>query len=119
MPEIPTRPTAGPSHAAVEIGVAVAIAAVRRRSSCIGSLQVGIGWGAEGPEGRLLPVLRRLLIVVSRASINLVPRAHGQFGGRLFASWAQLRQVLSVVIPTAIYVARDPVDRHLRRRRRC
>ena len=38
---------------------------------------------------------------------------------KLFADWGQLRQVLSVVIPTAVYVALVPLDRASTSRRSC
>ena len=49
---------AGPAHRAVEIGVAVAML-LFGAIVIYGSLQAGIGWGAEGPQCRLLPVLCR------------------------------------------------------------
>ena len=44
----------------------------------------------------------------SRRVINLGARARHRTGEKLFADWCQLRQVLSVVIPTAVYVALVP-----------
>ena len=44
----------------------------------------------------------------SPALINLCARPGRRAAQKLFADWAQLRQVLSVVIPTAVYVALVP-----------
>ena len=92
---------AGPSHRAVEIGVA-ALIALFGIVTIAGSLRVGIGWGAEGPKSGFFPFYIGLLILLSSA-VNLahVLRADSR---KLFAEWGQLRQVLSVVVPTAVYV---------------
>ena len=92
----------GPSHVGVEIGVAIAIT-IFGLVTVFGSLQVGINWGAEGPKAGFFPFYVGLMIIGS-GLVNLYQAITGQFGGGLFASWSQLRQVLSVVIPTAVYV---------------
>ena len=40
--------------------------------------------------------------------VNLVQARAGASDGELFAEWSQLRQVMAVVIPTAIYVVVIP-----------
>jgi len=95
----------GPSHRAVEIGVAVAIllfAAI----IIYGAWLAGINWGAEGPRAGFFPFYVGLVILI--ATIFNLARALTSDGERLFADWGQLRQVMSVVIPTAIYVALVP-----------
>jgi len=73
----------------------------------VGSLQVGIGWAAEGPQAGFFPFYVSVIVLISCA-VNLVgilredPHA-------LFAEWGQLRQVLAVVIPTTIYVFAVPI----------
>ena len=96
---------AGPSHRAVEIGVAVAIllfAAI----IIYGAWLAGINWGAEGPRAGFFPFYVGLVILI--ATIFNLARALTSDGERLFADWGQLRQVMSVVIPTAVYVALVP-----------
>jgi len=88
-----------------EMGVAIAMA-VFGLIIIIGSLQVGIGWGAEGPKSGFFPFYLGVVIMVASA-INLL-RAGAVPADRVFADWGQLRQVLAVVIPTAIYVAIIP-----------
>ena len=95
----------GPTHRSVEIGVAVGTA-VFAIIVIIGSLQVGIGWGAEGPKAGFFPFYIGIFIVVSSA-INLWNGLREDNDG-LFAEWGQLRQVMSVVVPTAIYVGAIP-----------
>jgi putative tricarboxylic transport membrane protein len=92
---------AGPSHRTVEIAVGALIAALGV-VTIAGSLRVGINWGAEGPKSGFFPFYIGVLIVLASA-INIFTIFRE--GGRpLFAEWAQLRQVLSVVAPTAVYV---------------
>jgi len=95
----------GPSHRAVEIGVAIFILAF----GCIviaGSLQAGINWGAEGPRAGFFPFYVGLFII-GASLINLMS-AFRETGSKVFADWEQLGQVTSVVVPTAVYVAIIP-----------
>lgn len=94
---------AGPSHRAVEIGVAVFIAGLAL-IGIYGSLKVGIGWADEGPQAGFFPFYISVLILISCA-VNLFQVFAKPDEGALFASWAQLRKVMSVVVPTAIYVS--------------
>jgi hypothetical protein len=72
-----------------------------------GSLQVGIGWGAEGPKAGFFPFYISLIVLISCA-INML-NVFREFTGReLFAEWAQIRQVMSVVVPTTFYVFAVP-----------
>jgi hypothetical protein len=71
-----------------------------------GSVQAGIGWGAEGPKAGFFPFYVGMTIVLSSA-VNLWNALRESDVG-LFADWGQLRQVLAVVIPSTIYVAAIP-----------
>ena len=109
---------AGPSHRGVEIGVAIAMA-ILALIGIYGSIKVGIGWGAKGPRGRVLPVLRQ-----SGGGDRLRGESHEdpaepRMTANSLRKWGQIRQVLAVVVPTAIYVAAIPVSRDLRVRPRC
>ncbi len=94
----------GPSHRLVEIGTALFLA-LFGAIVIYGSLQVGIGWGAEGPKAGFFPFYLGVTIVAASV-INFGTAL--SVGTRQFASWPQLRQVLSVIVPTAIYVAVIP-----------
>ena len=102
----PSATETGPSHRALEIGVA-AVIAIFGLIIAIGSVQVGINWGAEGPKAGFFPFYVGLMIIGS-GLINLYQAVMGQFGSGLFASWGQLRQVMAVVVPTVVYVATIP-----------
>ena len=95
----------GPRHRAVELGVAIAMIAFGALMM-YGSLQVGIGWGAEGPKSGFFPFYLGVLIILSSV-MNLVT-ATNQDPHQIFADWSQLMSVLSVVVPTAIYVVAVP-----------
>jgi hypothetical protein len=92
----------GPIHRHVEIGVAIATA-VFAIIVMIGSLQVGITWGVEGPRAGFFPFYVGLVILGS-SGVNLYTAYTEHSPNKLFAEWGQLRSVMSVVIPTAAYV---------------
>jgi len=96
---------AGPTHRLVEAGVTLLIA-LFGTIVIAGSLKAGINWGAEGPRAGFFPFYIGIFIVVSSA-INLWNGLREGDDG-LFAEWGQLRQVMSVVIPTALYVGAMP-----------
>ena len=96
----------GPTHRAVEIGVAGATT-VFAIIVIIGSLQVGIGWGAEGPKAGFFPFYIGVLILISSA-VNFIRIVTETSDRGLFAQWGQLAKVMSVLVPTAIYVALIP-----------
>jgi hypothetical protein len=91
----------GPSHRTVELGVGLAMIAFGA-IVIYGSLKVGIGWGDEGPKSGFFPFYLGVVIIAASV-INLIT-AFSQDPHKLFADWPQLLQVLSVVIPTTIYV---------------
>jgi putative tricarboxylic transport membrane protein len=92
----------GPSQRGVEIGVAVFLALLGL-ITIIGSLQVGIDWGLEGPKAGFFPFYLGVLIVIA-SIINFVQIMMTR-SDVLFAEWSQLKQVLAVVVPTTVYVA--------------
>jgi putative tricarboxylic transport membrane protein len=96
---------AGPTHKVVETGMGLLIAAFGALV-IIGSLRAGIDWGAEGPRAGFVPFYEGIFIVAASA-INLWNGLRDENDG-LFAEWGQLRQVMSVVVPTAIYVGSMP-----------
>src|ERR1044072_740888 len=95
----------GPTHKLVEAGITLLIA-LFGVVVIIGSVKAGINWGAEGPRAGFFPFYIGIFIIASSA-INLWNGVRDGDDG-LFAEWGQLRQVLSVVIPTGIYVGVMP-----------
>ncbi|MBN9603627.1 MAG: tripartite tricarboxylate transporter TctB family protein [Afipia felis] len=101
MSEVSHEQSGGPAHRTVEMGVAVACI-VFGIITILGSVQVGIGWGAEGPQSGFFPFYLGIAIVLS--SFMNLKSARGIDGEREFATWYQLKQVLAVIIPTTVYV---------------
>lgn len=97
---------AGPSHRKVEIGFAVFMGFLGA-ISIYGALKVGIGWGAEGPKAGFFPFYVGLIVVLS-SIVNFINAVKVPETGRLLAEWPQLGQVVSVIIPTTIYVLAIP-----------
>ena len=96
----------GPAQRPVEMGVAVAIA-LFALIVIVGSVQVGIGWGAEGPKAGFFPFYVGLVILGS-SIINFGAVMSERRNDQLFAEWGQLGKVMSMLVPTAIYVALVP-----------
>jgi putative tricarboxylic transport membrane protein len=97
---------AGPRYRSVEIGVALAMAGFAVLIIA-GSVQAGIGWGAEGPKAGFFPFYVALVILLA-STVNLVQAFAIVPRDGLFAEWNQLAQVMTVLIPTTIYVALIP-----------
>jgi putative tricarboxylic transport membrane protein len=100
-----TSHASGPSHRSIEFGVGVAMIAFGA-IVIAGSLQVGIGWGAEGPKSGFFPFYLGVSIILASV-INLVS-VYSQSPQKVFADWSQLGSVIAVVIPTTIYVFAVP-----------
>jgi putative tricarboxylic transport membrane protein len=96
----------GPMHRSVEIGVAV-VMAVFALIIIAGSVQAGIGWGAEGPKAGFFPFYVGLIILGS-SIVNFGAALADRSDHSLFAEWGQLGQVMSMLVPTALYVALIP-----------
>jgi hypothetical protein len=98
----------GPSHRGVEIGVALLTLAFGI-VVLLGSLQVGINWGVEGPRPGFFPFYVSLFIIV--ASLYNLAQAVVVNGIKqgIFSSWEQLRRVMSVVAPATAYVVLVPI----------
>src|SRR5262245_7613624 len=92
----------GPSHRKVEIGVAVATA-LFGVLIMVGSWQVGITWGVEGPRAGFFPFYVGLFITLA-SLVNLVQAFPAHAADKLFTGWKELRSVMAVVVPTAVYV---------------
>lgn len=98
-------PNSGPRHRHVEMGVA-AVIGLLGLITVAGSLQAGIGWGAEGPKSGFFPFWIGVLII--GASLVNLGRAFVSDRTRMFSSWGQIIQVSKVVSPMILYVAAVP-----------
>jgi len=96
----------GPSHRSLEIGVALFMGLLAM-VGLYGSAQVGVGWGAEGPQAGFFPFYVSAIVLIASA-VNFISVIRSPDDGKIFAEWGQLRRVLSVIVPTAVYVALIP-----------
>jgi hypothetical protein len=106
MSNLSQVPGPGPRQRHVEMGVALFVL-VLGAITMFGSLQVGIGWAADGPKSGFFPFWIGLLVVL--ASIVNFVRAVAISPAQLFAEWSQIAQVRKVIIPMVIYVAAVPL----------
>lgn len=71
------------------------------------SHRIGSGWSSDGPQAGYFPFYIGLIICVA----SLVTLGQSLFGAassrsdRMFVEWSQLKQVLSVLVPAALFVA--------------
>jgi putative tricarboxylic transport membrane protein len=97
----------GPSQRSVEVAVALSTLAFGI-IILIGSLQVGIDWGVEGPKPGFFPFYVSLFIIGASAyNLAHVTVLDGAKQG-MFSDMEQLKRVMSVVVPATIYVALVP-----------
>src|SRR4051812_8047240 len=92
----------GPSHRSVEIGVALFMGLLAV-IGLYGASRVGVGWGAEGPQAGFFPFYVSAIVLIASAA-NFVSAIKSRDDGKIFAEWGQLSRVVSVIVPTAIYV---------------
>ena len=97
--------SAGPRQHHVEMGVA-AFMALLGLVAIVGSLQVGTGWGQEGPKSGFFPFWIGAIVVAT--SLYNMARSWTHGSRKLFASWLQIAQVLKVVLPLTVYVGVIP-----------
>lgn len=91
----------GPSHRLVEIGVAAFIGLLAI-IGMYGSVEVGIGWGAEGPQAGFFPFWVSAIVLIA-SGVNLANAAREVGDTKLFAKWHELGKVFSVIVPTMTY----------------
>lgn len=95
----------GPSQRRVEIGTALGMIGFGL-VVIIGSLQAGIGWGAEGPQAGFFPFYVGITLII--ACLGNLWRVRAVPVAKRFAQLHELRQVLFVVMPTTVYVGAIP-----------
>lgn len=100
--EEPGEARRGPSVAVVEVITAAVLFAVGA-IVVYDSRRLGSGWTADGPQSGYFPFYIGLLLCVSAAAIAF--RALSGGGGReIFVDGKQVRQILTVLLPAAVYV---------------
>lgn len=69
------------------------------------SVRLGMKWASDGPEAGYFPFYIGMFIcVASLVTLGQVFFGSNKDRGGMFVEWAALKQVLSVLIPAAVYV---------------
>lgn len=69
------------------------------------SKRLGAAWAEDGPQAGYFPFYIGLFIVVASAANIFRALNLGEKGRAAFVEWGQLKMVLSVMLPTCVYVA--------------
>lgn len=104
-PERSGKPAGGISTLAAEIATAASLFLI---ASLViyDSVRLGFRWGSDGPGAGYFPFYIGVIIAISSV-VNFIHAAFGRSRkrGALFVEWPALRQVLSVLLPAAVFVA--------------
>jgi putative tricarboxylic transport membrane protein len=92
----------GPSHRGVELGLGL-LMGVFGAIVVYGAMKAGIAWGFDGPGAGFFPFYIGLLILGATA-VNLWQVWNDRSMVQAFSDWDQLKQVMSVALPTLVYV---------------
>lgn len=87
-----------------EVAVAVLLQAIAALV-VVDSLRVGVGWADDGPRSGYFPFIIGVLLFASASWILVAQLRRWHTDRGEFAERAQLRQVASMAIPIALYVA--------------
>jgi hypothetical protein len=68
------------------------------------SYRLGARWGEDGPQPGYFPLYVGLLICASSATILLRALRNSSLGAESFVSREELKKILTVLLPTAVYV---------------
>jgi hypothetical protein len=86
-----------------EVAVALLLAALAV-IVIVDSLRVGIGWADDGPRSGYFPFYIGLLLLASGMAVLVRQLLRWRTTTEVFAERAQLRRVLAVLLPMAVYV---------------
>src|SRR5260221_4440404 len=92
----------GPSTRIVDAVVALIMAALGA-VVIVSSLEIGAGWGDDGPRSGYFPFYIGILITGS-SLVNFVLALRTPRGGDIFVEYSKLGLVLAVLIPSIVYV---------------
>ena len=68
------------------------------------SWRIGSRWGDDGPQAGYFPFYIGLFIVISAVMILINAVRMGVAGREPFVTWGQLKMVLTVLVPSIVYV---------------
>lgn len=98
------RPASGGlSHSNVEAiaGLAIFLIGV---VMMVDNYKLGAGWAADGPQGGYFPLRVGAILCIASATVMLKALFGKNRDQKVFVTWARLRLVLMVLVPTMLYV---------------
>ena len=69
------------------------------------SRRLGSEWGSDGPQAGYFPFYIGLIICIASVANAISAFNAGSKGAKVFVTWGQLKMVLTVVVPSLVYVA--------------
>jgi len=69
------------------------------------SRRLGAAWGSDGPEAGYFPYYIGLIICISAIAILIRAFSSGARGSKPFVEWGQLKMVITMMVPSTVYVA--------------
>ena len=69
------------------------------------SRRLGSTWASDGPQAGYFPFYIGLIICISAVANLIAAFAKGSKGKAAFVTWGQLKMVLTVMVPSVVYVA--------------
>jgi putative tricarboxylic transport membrane protein len=75
------------------------------------SRRLGSEWASDGPQAGYFPFYIGLIICIASVANLIIALNSGPKGAKPFVTWGQMRMVLTVMVPSIVYVAliRNPV----------
>jgi putative tricarboxylic transport membrane protein len=75
------------------------------------SRRLGSEWASDGPQAGYFPFYIGLIICIASVANLIIALNSGSKGAKPFVTWGQMRMVLTVMVPSIVYVAliRNPV----------
>lgn len=69
------------------------------------SRRLGASWASDGPQAGYFPFYIGIIICIAAVAILIQALRSGAKGAKPFVHWDQLRMVLTVMVPSVVYVA--------------
>ncbi len=103
MQETDDAPAGAWSHSTVD-AVTAAIIFVLGLVMIVDNYKIGAGWASDGPQSGYFPLRIGVILCVASLAVALRSLFGKQRNADVFVSWARLKLVLMVLLPTVAYV---------------
>jgi putative tricarboxylic transport membrane protein len=71
----------------------------------VDNYRLGAGWADDGPQAGYFPLRIGAILCIASAALLYQELRASAGAGRIFVTYARLRPVLAMLVPTAVYVA--------------